>query len=53
MYYINSHVDVFVLCCFFLPLHAVQLVPVFPGHQQTSAPSPLHRKQQHLHEGGC
>ena len=54
MYDINSYVDVYVLCFFyffiFLPLHTVQLVPVFPGHQQTSAPSTLHRKHQHLHE---
>lgn len=31
--------------CVHLPLHSIQLVSVFPGHQQTSSPRTLHGSQ--------
>lgn len=34
-----------IMCCVLLPLYSVQLVSVFPGHQQTSSPSTLQRTQ--------
>lgn len=33
--------------CVLLPLHSVQLVSVFPGHEQTSSPGTLHRTQEY------
>lgn len=35
---------VFVFCVL-LPLYSIQLVPVLPGHEQTSSPCTLHRTQ--------
>lgn len=34
--------------CTLLPLYSIQLVSVFPGHQQTSSPCTLHRTQQEV-----